>query len=727
LELEAKMEDAMQKAKTNYFSLAKGVDGNATIRDLRSFLKWNHRSLRWLHGDWSAHGSRGKLFLKSNGGIPTDDAAQNWILRIQNGIAVLESLQRLKLYFSEFGYQEIAGLVQEPTQLQAKLRSINECLGDFDSIQQHDSRLSTLSNIEKRVLDICLNQIPSVEDWSQAVAQEFYFRWVDAIEKANPSVKGKPFETYLELRNKFETLLDQKSSLLGVALRKKLEYDSLTPVLSPEDSHSNKRAETEWNKLAHEFNKRRRLWPLRKLYEQYSFQMNRIVNCWLMSPECVSEVFPLRRDLFDLIIFDEASQLAVERSLPAVYRGKRVVVAGDEKQLRPFDLFRIKDEEEEESDLPEALATESLLILAKRIFGFRYLSWHYRSKYQELIDFSNHAFYDGQLQVAGSITRNTSSPPIRWITCKGTWNERRRNVEEALRVVEVLRELWDKGESGGKIPSVGVVTFNEPQREAILDEIDLVASRDPQFEKLLEIAQNPKSGNMDDRLFVKNIENVQGDERDIIVFSVGYAQDATGKLRLHFGSFSVEGGENRLNVAVTRARDQVVVVCSFQPSELRTDQAQSQGPKLLRKYLDYSEAISAGNDESVRSILTELDSTFVKHNTPATLIFESELEQQVYDGLTKMGYQVDTQYGYSGYRIDLAVRHPKDASRYVLAVECDGATFHSARSARERDVFRQKFLEGRGWKVERIWSRNWWRNPEEELQRIRSAIEKAAL
>ena len=191
-----------------------------------------------------------------------------------------------------------------------------------------------------------------------------------------------------------------------------------------------------------------------------------------------------------------------------------------------------------------------------------------------------------------------------------------------------------------------------------------------------------------------------------------------------FGSLNLEGGENRLNVAVTRAREHVFLVCSFDPIDLKAEHTTNEGPKFLKHYLAYSEAVSANKDDAIKSILADLNPEFGRKEPSGSLVFESELEHQVYEALRKLGYQVDTQFGYSGYRIDLVVVHPKDPSRYVLAIECDGSSFHSARSARERDVFRQRFLESRGWRVERVWSRNWWRNPEGEVQRLNSVIER---
>ena len=274
-----------------------------------------------------------------------------------------------------------------------------------------------------------------------------------------------------------------------------------------------------------------------------------------------------------------------------------------------------------------------------------------------------------------------------------------------------------------------MITFNESQKIAILDEIDRRRKSDSKFDVLFSAAENPPSNNLDDKPFVKNIENVQGDERDIIIFSVGYARDAEDKLRIQFGSLNREGGENRLNVAVTRARQEIVVVSSVEPDELKTDTTKNSGPKRLRDYLQYAKYISERRSDDVKNILANLNEGFLRNEYDSTdqsdntLLFESTFEELIHDRLHKLGYQVKSQVGYSGYRIDLAILHPDDPSRYIFGIECNGAMFHSAKSTRERDVARQEFLQNRGWVIERIWSTNWWRNPDREIERIKQRIE----
>ncbi|MDD1770079.1 MAG: AAA domain-containing protein, partial [Methanomassiliicoccales archaeon] len=357
---------------------------------------------------------------------------------------------------------------------------------------------------------------------------------------------------------------------------------------------------------------------------------------------------------------------------------------------------------------------------AMRIFTPRYLSWHYRSRYQELIDFSNHAFYDGNLEIAANVDRSFPAPPIEFVRVNGTWDER-TNDAEARKVVDIISALLAEGEKAGKLPSIGVITFNEPQRDLIEDVIDERRLQSKDFERLFSEASS-SSRNLDDRPFVKNIENVQGDERDVIVFSVGYAPDRQGKFRVQFGSLSQEGGENRLNVAVTRAREKVVMVASFDPPSLPVEDVKNLGPRRLKEYLLYAHAVSEEKHDTVSDLLSKMSTTGRKVELAPIPALGRPMEDQVKEALEAKGYRVDAKVGFSGYRIDLAVVDPGDDSRYILGIECDGETFHSARSARERDVVRQGFLEDRGWEMDRVWSRNWWRNRDAEMSRLEERI-----
>ncbi|MGV8982199.1 AAA domain-containing protein [Clostridium sp.] len=247
------------------------------------------------------------------------------------------------------------------------------------------------------------------------------------------------------------------------------------------------------------------------------------------------------------------------------------------------------------------------------------------------------------------------------------------------------------------------------------------AQKDMEFRECYSKEIDRIENNEDISLFVKNIENVQGDERDVIIFSTGYGINENGRVSVNFGSLSKDGGENRLNVAISRAKQKIYVITSIEPEELKVEVTKNNGPKLFKKYLQYVREISIGDKEEANKILKSLLDSDIEVNTERK--HESDFESEVYEGLVKIGYDVHTQVGVSGYKIDLAI-YDKKSSRYILGIECDGATYHSSKSARERDVHRQKYLESRGWKITRIWSRNWWKNSKEELDKIVKNIQE---
>ena len=287
--------------------------------------------------------------------------------------------------------------------------------------------------------------------------------------------------------------------------------------------------------------------------------------------------------------------------------------------------------------------------------------------------------------------------------------------------------LNDKENGKKRRRSIGIITFNESQKEAIQDEIDLRKQKDLEFDELYSKAENAENNGLDNIPFVKNIENVQGDERDVILFSIGYAKDSDGRVRARFGTLNQEGGENRLNVAITRAREEIVIICSIDPADLNVRDSKNDGPKRLKDYLLYARYVSERNIENASRILSVINNGMprdVYQTKIRGLLFDSFFEELVYEKLRALNYIVDSQIGHSGYKIDLAIVHPDNPNKYILAIECDGASFHSAKSVRERDVMRQEFLERNGWVIERIWSRNWWRNSDKEIKRIQERIQQ---
>lgn len=626
----------------------------------------------------------------------------------RRGVAFWKMFNALLEYFGKERHEELVRRAADGT-LPQVLSSMVETL-DIDELQHFDRMRAEDDKGLFLVLERAAHYMNADDDWSEKVRQEIYACWLAYIERENPILRGSIVAMYEEKSRDLANLMKRKRKAVARSIIFELESavrpDSIYGSSSPEAKV--------WKRFMRELQKKRRVKPVRKMFEEYGEQLFTVAPCWLTSPESVSKVFPLQRDLFDLTIVDEASQLAVERTIPFLYRSSHVVVAGDEKQLPPFDLFQVLEEDDEDS-IPEE---NSLLELAMTSFRTFNLRWHYRSIYQDLISFSNHAFYSGMLNVVPNVVRSPPNPPIHWVQCNGTW-ESQRNHEEAVAVLREIKRVWlDSFERTGEYPSVGIITFNELQQELIQDEVDKARDNDAEFAMAYE---NVDSRREDDRLFVKNIENVQGDERDIIIFSIGYAKDADGHFANRFGSLSRSKGENRLNVAVTRARRQMIVVCSIDPTEIKLT-SKNDGPKRLRQFLQYARATSLQDASSQGAILEDLRPHLGRAKDQAALALDTDFEERVSDGLRNRGYEVDMRVGESAFRMDLAVVHPEDPARYIMGIECDGSAFRSARSVKERDVTRRKFLEEKGWKIGRVWSRSWWRDRERELDRICDAI-----
>ena len=364
-----------------------------------------------------------------------------------------------------------------------------------------------------------------------------------------------------------------------------------------------------------------------------------------------------------------------------------------------------------------ALEVESLLDLATSRFHSTNLTYHYRSKNEELINFSNYAFYDGKLQVAPNVTKNVGNKPIERIKVNGSWLGR-KNQEEANAVVALLKKLIKNKRNKS---SIGIITFNTEQENAIEDAIDNECQKDSAFRDAYIREQNRKENNEDTSIFIKNLENVQGDERDIIIFSIGYARNEYGKVVAHFGSLSVEGGENRLNVAITRAKEKIYVVTSIEPEELIVEGSKNAGPKIFKSYLKYVRAVSNKKNKEAEFVLDSF-----KPNLPTTddVVVVNQFENEIKDELTKLGYTVETNLGNTDYRLSIAV-YDKSIDRYLLGIECDYAAYKSSDSILERDVYRNKFLQSRGWNIMRVWSRDWWLNKNKVVNNIVKAINEA--
>jgi very-short-patch-repair endonuclease len=450
--------------------------------------------------------------------------------------------------------------------------------------------------------------------------------------------------------------------------------------------------------LRAELNKKRRHIPIRQLIDKAGRAIQQIKPVFMMSPMSIANFLPPGKLAFDVVVFDEASQVKAVDAFGAILRGKQVVVVGDTRQMPPSDLFSRDIAPDDENDATADI--ESILSLFKAAGSQeRYLRWHYRSRHESLIAVSNVEFYESKLVVFPSAGQHIHAKGVSFDYLPHALYDRgrtRTNKDEAKAVAHaVMKHALETPEL-----SLGVAAFSVPQRDLINVEVELLRRKTPQAEVFFT-AQGSEP------FFVKNLENIQGDERDVFFISIGYGRNESGRIAREFGPLNKDGGHRRLNVLITRAKLAMRVFCNFRGDELDIDATAKHGVRALKNFLKYAET---GELEVAKETGKATDSPF---------------EDEVIRALRDLDYQVEPQVGTAGYFIDLAVKDPDFPGRYVLAVECDGAAYHSSRSARDRDRLRQGVLEGLGWNFHRIWSTDWFRNPKQEITRTVEAIEAA--
>ncbi|HEY8844355.1 MAG TPA: AAA domain-containing protein [Gaiellaceae bacterium] len=460
--------------------------------------------------------------------------------------------------------------------------------------------------------------------------------------------------------------------------------------------------------VEHQARLKRRHMPVRDLVRETADVLLALKPCWAMSPLVVSQLLP-PKTYFDAVIFDEASQVTPSDAIPALLRGRQLVVAGDEKQLPPTAFFVSESPEEEEEEQDEqatprsavggTVGFESILDALGSLLRPRMLRWHYRSRDERLIAFSNAHIYDRMLitfpGVGGDqVLRHVLVP-------HDPTSETNSPSPEVDAVVELIVEHARERPN----ESLGVIAMGIKHANRI-DECRLQRLREnPE----LEIEVGDFFGeDKEERFFVKNLERVQGDERDAIILSIGYGKNARGDLPYRFGPLLTEGGERRLNVAITRAKHRITLVSSFEARDMDPERSQAAGVELLRQYLQY---VDSGG-ENLGDVIIE---------KPELNPFEVDVR----DTLSRHGLKLVAQYGSSGYWIDYAVAHPTQPGRHVLAIECDGATYHSSESARDRDRLRQEQLERIGWRFHRIWSSDWFYNRDKCVEKVMDAYRQA--
>lgn len=583
------------------------------------------------------------------------------------------------------------------TEFSIVLEKLSRCLAEFEKIDNwcgFNSLLHEMNNNQLVVyVDAAIEANIPADSIVMGYQRNFYRQWIDYIQHLTPILS-----TFNRVAHdkQVEIFKEQDQTQFAVSkVQIKAEISAKRPSLDFISSGS------AVSILLREGEKKRKQKSIRSLMEETGELIQVIKPCFLMSPLSVSTFLNSEAISFDVVIFDEASQIFPQDAIGAIYRGKQLIVVGDSKQMPPSNFFSatvdVDDSDEETGDITDF---ESILDLCSTAFTQLRLRWHYRSRYEQLITFSNKNFYDNDLVTFPSSVTDREGIGVDYYNAEGVFDHKsRNNRKEAEFIVDLIYKNIEKYPER----SLGVVAFSVSQQDLIERLLSKRRQTDPSKEAFF-------NKNVAEPFFIKNLETVQGDERDTIIFSVAYAKDSSGRLMHNFGPLNRVGGERRLNVAVTRAKINVQLVASIHYTDIDLKRTSAEGARLLREYLDYAENGGIALERTITVNPFEQ--------------FDSEFELEVCDFLRENGFEVDTQVGCSNFKIDLGIKQP-GTSDYVLAVECDGATYHSSKNARDRDRLRQQILESMGWSFYRIWSTDWFKNTVVEKERLLEVAKKA--
>jgi very-short-patch-repair endonuclease len=538
-----------------------------------------------------------------------------------------------------------------------------------------------------KLIDEVRSLKPDPKSWPAIFTHAWLSSALDHISQKDPEIRGFIGSTHNRYVGDFTRLDEERINLASDRVRRAHGERAIATMNANPSGEQLIRAEA---------TKMRRHLPLRKVFAQAADVLTAVCPCWMASPLSVSQLLDSGHQYFDFVIFDEASQVLPEDAIPSILRGNKLVVAGDSKQLPPTTFFAAADDDYDSEE--ESVATEgyeSLLDAMNSFLNGSYLDWHYRSRDESLINFSNHYIYQDRLV---TFPGPGGPPAISHVLVEqefGVDGQEDSCSSEVQRVVALaLEHARSYPEQTLGVITMGIKHMNRVQ-----------AGLDQALEKQSALGAFFDTGKRE-RFFVKNLERVQGDERDAIIISIGYGKDRAGNLPLRFGPLLPEGGRRRLNVAVTRARQRLTVVSYFSHVDLDLARVRpGTGVELLRNYLQY--ASTNGKRLGDSEVTGEPLNAF---------------EAEVFDSLSSKGIRLIPQLGASRFRIDMVAEHPKKPGRYVLAIECDGASYHCSYTARDRDRLRQQQLEGLGWRFHRIWSTDWFMRKEDEIQRALKAF-----
>lgn len=606
--------------------------------------------------------------------------------------AILAQLQPALDAFAE------AGMIASSVKSSLGKESTNQLSTRCRSILQHENRIRAWCAWQKVGQQAkAAGLAPLIEAIEQgrlepgkvrdAFETDYCRWWVDAVVDQEDVVRNFVSAEHEKRINDFRALDDKFTQLTRIWIRANLCAGIPHPDQIPKNSG--------WGELRHEMSKKKRHIPVRALMDRAHDAITRLAPCLLMSPLSIAQYLAADSNAFDLVVFDEASQIPIWDAIGAIARGKQVVMVGDPKQLPPTNFFNRADVDNDDEDIEDDL--ESILdeCLGANLPTLD-LNWHYRSRNESLIAFSNHHYYGGRLVTFPSpVTRDNavSFHPVKGIYEKG--GARINRMEAQAVVADVVKQL----KTGSRL-TVGIVTFNTEQQSLIENLLDDERRKHPWIEAYFADSEL-------EPVFVKNLESVQGDERDIMYFSMTYGPDVSGAVSMNFGPMNRAGGERRLNVAITRARHELRVFSSLRAEQINLSRTQAFGVRDLKYFLDFAERGPCALAEETR---------FGRSG------YDSPLEEAVAIALERKGWVIHTQVGVSAYRIDLGVVHPEVPGTFLAGIECDGATYHRSATARDRDKLRELVLRGLGWEILRIWSTDWWVDAETTLEAVHQRL-----
>ena len=455
---------------------------------------------------------------------------------------------------------------------------------------------------------------------------------------------------------------------------------------------------TEWGLLEHEISKKKRFVSVRDLTSRAGNALQELKPCWMMSPLAVAQYIPRKSIEFDLCIIDEASQMPPEDALGALLRSKQTMIVGDTNQLPPTSFFR-RMIDDEDADEDETLIDESILESANIAFRpKRRLRWHYRSRHSGLINFSNRLVYDDELITFPSANEDNPNMGVSLTKVPGEYKSGRNPIESKVMIEAAIKFIEEHPRR-----SLGLVTLNSAQRDLLMEDWEYAIRHNRLAQDYLAFWEE-KDGGLE-QFFIKNLENVQGDERDVIFIGTVYGPEKTGApVMQRFGPVNGVAGRRRLNVLFSRAKEQIVTFSSMTSADISADENGNPGTYMLKRWLEYS---STG---------------LIEASVSRDRLPDSAFEEFVIEQIQALGCEAIPQVGAKGYFIDIGVKHPAYPDGFILGVECDGASYHSTKSARDRDRLRQEVLEGLGWHFHRIWSTDWFNDPQREIERLKIAI-----